>query len=159
MTDTARNAPFVPDEFDVPRQLDHMQFRLRPLGVEHNERDYAAWTSSIDHIKATPGFVGEAWPQPMSLDANRADLASHADDFAARRGFTYTVLDTTDDVIGCVYIYPSRDAHNDARVSSWVCARQAPVDAVLYRAVAQWLDAAWPFARVDYAPRPDSAGH
>ena len=35
---------FVPDDFDVPQQLIHASFRLEPLGVQHNERDYAAWT-------------------------------------------------------------------------------------------------------------------
>jgi hypothetical protein len=153
MDEMQGNSPFVPDDFEVPRQLDRAPFRLRPLGVEHNERDYAAWTTSIEHIEATPGFVGESWPHPMSLDANRGDLAGHAVDFAARRGFTYTVLDERDDVIGCVYIYPGRDERHDARVTSWVCAHCAPLDAELYRAVVGWLDAAWPFERVDYASR------
>ena len=99
---------FVPDDFDVPQQLIHASFHLEPLGVQHNERDYAAWTGSMDHIKATPGFVGAPWPHEMSLDENSDDLARHADDFAGRRGFTYTVLDDTNDVIGCVYIYPGR---------------------------------------------------
>src|SRR5689334_22886714 len=34
---------FVPDEFDVPRELTTPQFRLEPLGPEHNEEDYEAW--------------------------------------------------------------------------------------------------------------------
>jgi len=145
--------PFVPNDFDVPRRLEHPPFRLDPLGVEHNDRDYAAWTSSIDHIKATPGFVGEAWPHPMSLADNACDLAKHAADFAARRGFTYTVLDARDDVIGCVYIYPSRDDDHDARVTSWVRENCATLDATLYQAVSAWLARLWPFVRVDYAGR------
>jgi hypothetical protein len=153
MTTTVNAAAFVPDRFDPPRRLDHAQFRLRPLDVQHNERDYAAWTSSMQHIKATPGFVGESWPHPMTLEANRDDLARHASDFAARRGFTFTVLDAQDDVIGCVYIYPGRDADHDARVTSWVRASHAQLDRVLHDAVALWLTAAWPFERVDYAPR------
>lgn len=45
----------------------------------------------------------------MTLEGNRADLERHARDFAARSGFTYTVLDPSDrSVIGCVYIYPDR---------------------------------------------------
>ena len=44
----------------------------------------------------------------MSLEENLADLERHARDFADRTGFTYSVLDG-DDVIGCVYVYPSRD--------------------------------------------------
>jgi len=145
--------PFVSDDFHVPLGLDHNPFRLRPLGVEHNERDYAAWTSSIDHIKATPGFVGEAWPHPMSLADNLGDLAKHAADFAARRGFTFTVLDHDDVVVGCVYIYPSRNAEHDARVTSWVRASHAALDRVLYECVADWLARAWPFERVDYTRR------
>ena len=144
----------VPDDFDVPQLLIHTAFRLEPLGVEHNERDYAAWTTSMEHIKATPGFVGEAWPHAMSLDDNRGDLAKHADDFAGRRGFTYTVLDARNDVIGCVYIYPARSDAHDARVTSWVCANHAALDPVLYRTVTQWLADRWPFACVDYAARP-----
>ena len=50
--------PFVPDDFDVPRELVADQFRLEPLGPQHNAGDYEAWTSSMDHIKATPGFAG-----------------------------------------------------------------------------------------------------
>jgi hypothetical protein len=157
MTQAATASAFVPDEFDPPRRLDHAQFRLHPLDVQHNERDYAAWTSSMQHIKATPGFADATWPHPMSLEANHDDLAQHAADFAARRGFTFTVLDAQDDVIGCVYIYPSRDADHDARVRSWVRASHAPLDPVLHDAVARWLADAWPFERVDYAPRMRNA--
>lgn len=146
--------PFVPDTFVPPAGLDFDRFRLRPLGPEHNESDYAAWTASIDHIRATPGYEGASWPHPMTLEQNRQDLQAHADDFAARRGFTYTVLGATDAaVIGCVYIYPSEDPAFDARVRSWVRAGDAALDPALYVAVRDWLREDWPFERVDYAPR------
>ena len=64
-----------------------------PLGPEHNARDHAAWSSSIDHIRATPGFADWPWPHPMTLAENLADLEAHARDFAERSGFTYAVLD------------------------------------------------------------------
>ena len=84
-------------------------FRLVALGPEHNASDHAAWTASIAHIRATPGFRGHDWPpaEGMTLDENLADLERHALDFAARAGFTYTVLAPDGrDVLGCVYIYP-----------------------------------------------------
>lgn len=152
MRDAATSA-FVSDDFEPPRSLDCGGLRLRPLDVEHNERDYAAWLPSIDHIKATPGFVGETWPHPMSLADNERDLAKHAADFAALRGFTFTVLNDDDAVVGCVYIYPSRDAGHDARVTSWVRATDAPLDRVLYRCVAAWLARDWPFRNIEYAAR------
>ena len=144
----------MPPDFHVPRRLETPELVLEPLGPEHNEQDYDAWTSSMDHIAATPGWGESRWPREMTLDENRADLQRHADDFANRRGFTYTVLDPGDrSVIGCVYIYPAREGDEDAVVLSWVRASHAALDIPLWRAVSEWLDSAWPFASVQYAPR------
>lgn len=148
--------PFVPAAFVVPRELVGDGFRLEPLGPEHNEADYAAWTSSIDHIRATPGFANRSWPDPeMTPDQNRGDLVEHARDFAQRTGFTYTVLNEHGTVIGCVYIYPGRDGEHDARVRSWVRAADAGLDVAVYRAVRDWLAGEWPFRNPAYAARPD----
>ena len=153
---------FVPADFAVPDGVVAADFRLVPLGPQHNEADYAAWTSSIDHIRETPGFAGGGWPHEMSLEENLGDLERHARDFADRRGFTYTVLSNdTGDVIGCVYIYPADAEGADggtavgaqAVVMSWVRADHAELDRVLYDAVTAWLERDWPFAAFGYSPR------
>jgi RimJ/RimL family protein N-acetyltransferase len=145
---------FVPPDFDVPLGLETPQFVLEPLGPEHHEQDYDAWTSSMDHIAATPGWPESRWPREMTPDENRADLQRHADDFRNRKGFTYTVLDpASHDVVGCVYIYPLREGDEDASAQSWVRASRAELDVPLWRAVSDWLAADWPFGRVRYAPR------
>jgi hypothetical protein len=145
---------FVPDDFVVPRELVTTGFRLEPLGPEHNEGDYRAWTSSVSHIRTTPGFEGRTWPAPeMTLAENLGDLERHASDFAARSGFTYTVRDRGgDEIIGCVYIYPAADG-SGADVRSWVSADRAALDVVLHDAVSAWLRDAWPFTAVSYAAR------
>jgi hypothetical protein len=144
---------FVPPGFDVPHGLETSEFVLEPLGPDHNEQDYNAWTSSMEHIAATPGYPGGSWPREMTLDENLADLQRHADDFRNRKGFTYTVLDPGGrDVIGCVYIYPLPDSDYGARVLSWVRASHAHLDIPLWRAVSAWLEADWPFAGVEYPP-------
>jgi hypothetical protein len=154
--------PFVPADFAVPDGLTTGAFGLEPLGPQHNTADYAAWTASIGHIQATPGFPWGGWPHQMSLAENLGDLQRHAQDFTARRGFTYTVLSTaTGEVIGCVYIYPPPDQGPDhpaaggrrAAVRSWVRADHAALDPVLYHAVLAWLDRDWPFRSIEYAPR------
>ena len=148
---------FVPEDFAVPERLLTGEFRLAPLGPQHNEADYAAWTASIDHIRGTPGFSDGSWPHEMSLDDNLRDLERHAQDFAKRRGFTYTVLSAgTGDVIGCVYIYPERgDAggRRRASVQSWVRADCAALDPVLHDAVLAWVERDWPFDSIKYAAR------
>ena len=108
MTAPGSTRPFVPADFPVPSELVTEQFRLEPLGPQHNEGDYEAWTSSMAHIRATPGFVGRSWPTEMTPEENLGDLRQHAEDFAGRTGFTYTVLDPDRRVVGCVYIYPAR---------------------------------------------------
>lgn len=143
----------VSPEFVVPLRLETPQFVLEPLGPEHNYADYAAWSTSIEHIHGTPGWQESTWPRPMTLDENRADLERHASDFENRTGFTYTVLSPQGDVIGCVYIYPSKKEPVDAEVQSWVRASDADLDAPLWRAVSTWLDSQWPFESIDYAPR------
>jgi hypothetical protein len=149
---TPSNA-FVPASFDPPTGLDAPLFRLRPLDPVHNVSDHEAWTSSMDHIHATPGFRAEGWPTPMTLEQNRSDLERHAADFTARTGFTYTVLAPTEDVvIGCVYIYPADDG-SGADVRSWVRTEDADLDGPLYRAVTAWIATDWPFTQVVYAPR------
>ena len=146
--------PLVPDDFAVPAGLRTEVFTLEPLGVRHSELDFAAWTSSIEHIRQTPGFAGRSWPKLMSPEENEADLARHARDFDDRVGFTYTVLDpVTADVIGCVYLYPPKRDGYDVDVRSWVRADRAEFDKPLYDLVSGWLAETWPFASPDYAPR------
>jgi hypothetical protein len=148
-------AQFVPAHFALPPPPRGPGFVLTPLGVTHSERDLNAWSSSVNHIHATAGFAGHPWPdEPMTLERNARDLREHEDDFAGRRGFTYSVLsEAGDEVIGCVYIYPSAHAEVDAEVRSWVRASRAALDAPLYATVCAWLRAEWPFTTFDYAPR------
>jgi hypothetical protein len=147
--------PFVPPGFVVPPAPATEQFRLEPLGPQHNDSDYEAWSSSLEHIHATPGWETSKWPDDRSLEDNLRDLRRHAGDFEQRTGFTYTVLDpASGDVIGCVYIYPDKDSEqHDAQVHSWVRASRAELDVPLWRSVSDWLASEWPFERVDYAER------
>ncbi|MDT4979264.1 MAG: hypothetical protein QOG07_1143 [Pseudonocardiales bacterium] len=142
----------VAPDFDLPEPPRTELFILEPLGEQHNAADYAAWTSSIDHIRATPGFADRDWPRVMGIADNLEDLRQHAEDFRARKGFTYAVLDPADgDVIGCVYIYPPRNMVPDVR--SWVRASHAHLDKPLWEVVSGWLDGEWPFIMVHYAQR------
>jgi RimJ/RimL family protein N-acetyltransferase len=147
-------AAFVPEDFAPPEGLDGPGFRLEPLGPEHNDRDYAAWTGSMAHIHATPGWESSKWPHSMTSDENLDDLRRHRRDYQGRTGFTYTVLEPgTDDVIGCVYIYPFKDGGPGAKVSSWVTKRRSELDGPLYTSVSAWLASDWPFERIEYAAR------
>lgn len=142
---------FIPPDFEPPTSLVTDQFLLEPLGPQHNEADHAAWTSSVEHIRATPGYRNRSWPPlgGMSLEANLADLRSHADDFTAGRGFTFTVLDRADGtVVGCVYLYPP-EFDGDVSVRCWVRADRPDFDQPLAEAVAHWITAGWPWQQLE----------
>ena len=133
---------------DPPIPLSTTWFRLEILAPVHNERDYEAWMSSIEHIHATAGFAQpdwgvDDWPTPMTLDQNLADLEQHQREFVAGEAFAYSVLDG-DDVIGCVYIDPDRSGAAHAMVRAWVRASRAERDLDLAVEIDQWLREAWP---------------
>ena len=147
---------FVPAGFEPPTSLATDRFVLEPLGPQHNEADHAAWMSSIDHIRSTPGYPDGDWPPHagMTLEENLGDLRRHADDFAQGKGFTFTVLDPGDrDVIGCVYLYPTRSDETDVAVQTWVRADRADLDVPLAEAIAGWIADDWPWERVDRCGR------
>ena len=151
---TSPDQLLVAPSFALPDPPATDRFRLEPLGPQHNVADHAAWT--IAHIRANPDFAGRSWPPPegMTLEANLDDLRQHAEDFDRRVGFTYTVLSVpVDEVIGCVYVYGSRQEPGVTDVRSWVRADHASLDAEVYLVVSDWLARNWPFERVAYAPR------
>ncbi|WP_147917230.1 GNAT family N-acetyltransferase [Ruania zhangjianzhongii] len=143
---------FIPEGFVPPTELVTDRFRLEPLGPQHNEGDLAAWMSSVEHIRSTPGYPDGSWPPPegYSLERNLADLERHARHFTERKGFTFTVLDPAGaDVIGCVYLYPSPSEDDDVSVQSWVRASHAELDVPLADALVEWIAADWPWQRLD----------
>lgn len=147
---------FLAADFQPPTSLMTAQFRLEPLGPQHNAADLAAWSSSVEHIRATPGYPDGSWPplEGMTLARNKADLMRHAEDFAGRRGFTYTVMDPENgEVIGCVYLYPASSSEYDVTVQSWVRADRAKLDMPLADALMEWMGTHWPWQQVDRCGR------
>lgn len=148
-------APLVPPDFVVPDPPDSADFAFEVLGPHHNEADLAAWTGSMEHIQATPGFAGRSWPiRAFTPAENLGDLVTHAEHHRAHLDFAWTVLDpATREVIGCVYVLPDPLGEYDAAARSWVVATRAHLDAVLFRHISEWLAAEWPFTSVRYEPR------
>ena len=81
--DRAHDEPFVPIGFVPPPPPRNALMWLEPLGEQHNAADYAAWTSSMKHIAATPGLVDWGWPHEMTLEENLSDLWQTVSDWLA----------------------------------------------------------------------------
>ena len=146
---------FVDPEFAVPSGLVTESFRLRMLTVNDVIKDFDAVASSAPKLKQIfPGWGG--WPDGLTIEQNLIDLGWHQKEFQTRRSFAYTVV-TLDEtrVVGCVYLYPSRQDGQDAEVYLW--ARESALgdaaDAALEAAVRRWIASDWPFRRVAFPGR------
>ncbi|SRR6056297_2707419 len=151
---THASAHFVPSGFTVPVQLETNEFRIRTLTVNDVVKDYDAVMSSVDHLRTTSS--DDDWPENLTLEQNLIDLGWHQKEFQRRRSFTYTVV-TLDEsqVIGCIYIYPTRKRGYDAEVYLW--ARQSRLadglEARIYSTTREWLASVWPFGNVAFPAR------
>ncbi|TWP37880.1 N-acetyltransferase [Leekyejoonella antrihumi] len=145
----------VPADFVPPDPIQTEQFRLALLGPQHNSSDYAAWTSSMDFIRALPGWRTSSWPTPMTLEDNLRDCTSHLARSHSGTDFAYTVLlPDRAEVVGCVYFKPTRPPRPGAvEVRSWVTAEHADLDQPLHAAVTGWVREQWPWSAVEYAAR------
>ena len=147
--------PLVPDDFVVPERLETARMRLRPLTINDAVKDYEAVMESEERLRSLfdPGGL---WPSGLTLEQNLIDLGWHQKEFQRRSSFAYTVvsLDETQ-VLGCLYIDPTRRPDFDAEITLWV--RQSRVaeglDEHLFETVERWIAECWPFARPAYPGR------
>lgn len=143
---------FVPATFRVPEQLNHSEFRLRPLEVSDAAADYEAVMESKVELRR---LFGGDWPQDgFTLEQNRSDLEAHRRAFLDRESFTYTVL-TPDGlrIVGCVYIHPGEG--EGAQVIYWIRTSEQGrgLSEKLQHVLHQWLTSEWPFRDVVFPGR------
>ena len=146
--------PFVSGDFSVPVVLETSEFRLRMLTVDDVDKDYAAVMSSVDHLRNV--WPGSGWPNGLTIEDNLIDLGWHHREFTNRTSFAYTMVTLDEsEVIGCVYVNPTRKRGYDAEVYLWV--RQSELasglDERLFDTVVEWLDDHWGFGAPGFPGR------
>ncbi|MCP4766568.1 MAG: GNAT family N-acetyltransferase [Gammaproteobacteria bacterium] len=149
------NPPLVAEDFDVPETLQTERIRLRPLAINDAVKDYEAVMSSEERLR-TVFHPGGEWPLGLTLEQNIIELGWHQTEFQLRTSFAYTVVSLDEsEVLGCVYIYPTRKPGYDAEVTLWV--RQSRVeeglDEHLFNTVETWIEDSWPLQNPAYPGR------
>lgn len=138
----------VPDDFEVPLELNLPAFILRPLTVEHLELDYEAVMSSKTRLRQVFSAADD-WPSDqLTLEEDRRHLIWHAGEFERRSSFAYTMLSLSGSrCLGCLYFFSTQVADFDAEVYFWVRddAFLNGLDSILYNTVKDWLKTSWPF--------------
>ena len=114
-------------------------------------KDYDAVMTSRDDLWRR---FGEVWGWPASdltLEQDLIDLAWHQKEFQTKSSFAYTVLNLEESqVLGCVYVYPSKLQDIDADIWFWIrqSALASNLEQQLYCFITRWLTISWPFNTV-----------
>ena len=142
---------FIPLDFAVPTFAETAFFKLRPLTIHHVVKDYDAVMTSRDDLWRR---FGEVWGWPaddLTLEQDLIDLAWHQKEFQTKSSFAYTVLNLEESqVLGCVYVYPSKLQDIDAEIWFWIrqSALASNLEQQLYCFITRWLTKRWPFNTV-----------
>lgn len=100
----------------LPRHVELGAFRLTPLTTEHTEEDCAAVMSSAPVLTGVFG----TWPDGMTLEENRIDLAWHDREFTLNRSFSWIIRDAGDTYLGCFYVFPDPGTRGTAQAVIWI---------------------------------------
>jgi len=149
------NLPLVSADFIVPEVLETERMQLRPLTIEDVEMDYAAVMESEERLRTIYDPGGE-WPSGLTLYQNTIELGWHQTEFQLRTSFAYTVVSLDEkQVLGCMYIYPTRKPGYDAEITMWVRQSQADtgLDEHLFETIENWIATRWPFKNPAYPGR------
>ncbi len=149
------NPALVPEGFEVPQVLQTQRMHLRPLTIDHAVKDFDAVMTSEERLRNVYDPGGE-WPSGLTLEQNIVELGWHQTEFQLRTSFAYTVLSPDEsEVMGCVYIYPTRKSGYDAEITLWV--RESRVeeglDEHLFTTVESWVENDWPLQNPAYPGR------
>ena len=138
----------------LPRAFALADFRLTPLSPDFTEEDYEAVMSSSADLK---GFSG-SWPEGLTLEDNRIDLAWHEREFTSNRSYSWIIRDDAGAYLGCFYIYPDIGGRGRAQAALWIrtMEERAPLARTLKEALVQWCQVVLPAQiALDWKCSPD----
>ncbi|MFV0634762.1 GNAT family N-acetyltransferase [Demequina sp.] len=148
---------WLPGDFVHPLRVQVTEgVHLRPISADDLEIDMPAVMGNQPMLWAKYGAQWGWPPADMSAEADREDLARHADEMVTHESFNYAILPADEGALyGCIYIDPPEDAGGatapTAEVSWWTVAdAPAGLADVLHTFVPAWLAREWPFADVVY---------
>ena len=147
--------PFIPADFKVPNSLQNEHFRIRMLTVNDVEKDYDAVMTSIEHLNKM--YPTSSWPKKdFTFEQNLIDLGWHQKEFQIKSSFAYTVVSLDESqVLGCLYINPTKKGDYNAYITMWVRASEVDngLDSILFDSVKKWISEDWPFEKIAYPGR------
>jgi hypothetical protein len=149
----------------VPPMHQTNNFTFRPLSPKYTALDFEALMATKTVLRQ---WSNSPWPNDdFTLEANRADLQRHDDEFRNNVAYAYTVLNPQESrVEGCVYLNPLRQflgwvdapeaittqvAAGEAHMGFWIRGDRLGDEDLLLGDILDWLDTHWQFSHVTFA--------
>jgi hypothetical protein len=149
----------VPSSFSIPT-LTTSTYRLEPLTNRWVVQDFAAIIESFPHLD---GLIGPPGTLPAdgeyTIETNVVELGWHEREFRTRSSFAFAAIAPDDQrELGCVYLYPSPHADEDAVGICWArWSADDPdypaTDQQFFSEFQSWVEREWPFTNVVYPGR------
>lgn len=148
---TAQDKPFVPENFIPPLSFENEYFHFRTLSQNNVYVVENLRMNAYDHLPERVPHMG-AWHR---LDIPMGDdLIGHAyydRNPQIRDSFVYPVLrNGKGNMIGSIYIRPSKNAEHDAQITMWVRTNEAQIIEVFKETVKSWVEKEWPFKNPNF---------
>lgn len=149
---TAQNNSFVPPDFKPPVAFENEHFHFRALSHNNLYMVENHKMNTYDHLPERVPHMG-AWHR---LDIPMADdLIGHAYYDRVPQisdSFVYPVLKNGEgNMIGSIYIRPSRNAEYDAQITMWLRTSDNQINDVFVETVKSWIRKEWPFENPHFA--------
>lgn len=155
LTRLDRFKPLDVSGFSIPTVWQGQQVLLLPASPRWAATDLVAVQSSQPALRHLFSPDDDWPPADLTLAEDTADLAWHADEFAAGRSFAYHLFaPNRQRCLGCLYIYPTASRAHDAEAYLWVRSDQEPASAAqITEEVVAWVQSHWPFKALAWPGR------
>jgi len=142
----------VPNNFEVPEQVEHDQFRLRPLTTKDAITDYLVlindYKNMADTFSPDPDYSEEL---SFDLETDIKHVVWHEFEFYIRRSSFVYIIEKNEsrrfNYRGCFYIFPAVIQNADAEIYIWVSQvdQHDNLDEQVYHFAQKWIKEVWPF--------------
>jgi hypothetical protein len=148
----AQDKPFVPVEFIPPVSFENENFYFKTLSQNNIYAVENLRMNAYDHLPERVPHMG-AWHRvdiPMGDDL--IGQAYYDRNPQIRDSFVYPVfLKSEGNMIGSIYIRPSKNADYDAQITMWLRTNDPLANRVFVETVKNWIQKEWPFKNPGFA--------
>lgn len=149
---TAQNKSFVPTDFKPPVAFENEHFHFRTLSQNNVYAVENFRMNAYDHLPERVPHMGAWHRTDIPMGDELIGQAYYDRNPQIRDSFVYPVLKKGEEnMIGSIYIRPSKNAEHDAQITMWLRTSDNQVSDAFTETVKSWIRKEWPFENPSFA--------